>query len=74
MTTDTRAALAAKQRATDALVEALAPFEDAAGFADLWTLVRTYGAACQDLGAALARVEPDSWPEIVRAELAKEAA
>jgi hypothetical protein len=53
MTTDTRAALAAKQRATDALVEALAPLEDAADFAALWTVVRAYGAACQALGAAL---------------------
>lgn len=55
MTTDTRAALAAKQRATGDLVEALTPFEDAAGFAALWTLVRAYGAACQALGTALAR-------------------
>jgi hypothetical protein len=55
MTTDTAAALRSKQRATEALVSALAPFEDAAGFAALWTLVRAYGAACQALGTALAR-------------------
>ena len=65
LTPDTATALRSKERATAALVSALTPLEDAAGFAALWSLVRAYGAACASLADA-------TYPE--RHEPAKEAA